>query len=334
MGRIRTARLLGMTHSVQLTETFHCLCISLVLCMICTLSGPLHAGDLSGFNHPVPGDIVVNEIMIDPGVVADADGEYIELYNRSTAGIDLNGWQIRDAGVDEHTIDNGGPLVIDSGTFLVLGRNANTDENGGVEVDYEYSGFVLSNSMDEIVLVDSEGTTIDSMMYSSDLGFQLEVGCSIELRNYYWDNTMAITWSAASQPFGMGDLGSPGVANSAYEEFKWVAIDARPDSQLVSPGDSMIVDIDLFNPGWLDWTCDVGSFLVLPDGSPFEGNPLDGPFSFTIRAQRVRHVRKAYVIPEAAFSGVYQLYYGVRNSDGDVFDYEQVQFEVSTLRAR
>jgi hypothetical protein len=285
-------------------------------------------------DHLLPGDVIVNEVMVDPDTVNDVDGEYIELYNRTSGNIDLNGWVLRDCGVDYHIIDNGGPLVIGPDELIVLARNAVIEENGGVEAQYEYTGFVLSNSLDEVILVDVDGVTIDSLIYSSDLGFPSEAGSALELRNPYWDNAMGPTWANADEPFGMGDHGTPGWENSAYEEFKWIAVDAAARSQTVDPGDSLVIDVQFFNPAWLDWTCEAASFLVLPNGSPFGGNPLDGPVNLSMPAGRVMSTRMTYFIPGAAFAGVYKIYYGVRERGGEVLDYEKVEFEVSSLRAR
>ena len=281
---------------------------------------------------PVPGDIVLNELMVDPHAVSDADGEYIELYNNTQNDIDIQGWVLEDHGVDFHVIENGGPLVIGPGQYVVLARNADPGQNGGFTADYEYTGFVLQNTTDEVVLTNPQGMAVDSLVYSGDLGFPLVVGSSIELRNQLWENTMGVTWHEASLDYGDGDFGSPGSQNSTHEDFKWVAVDAAIPEMNVSPGDSLVVFIELFNPAWLDWTCDAYSFLVLPGGSPFWGNPLEGPVNLVMTAGRNLHVRRAYYIPEAAFAGVYKIFYGAREENGgDVLDYESVDFVVSTL---
>ncbi len=79
-----------------------------------------------------PGDVVINEIMQNPAAVLDSAGEWFELFNASAAAIDLNGWTIRDDGSDSHRIQNGGPLWLPAGGYLVLGNNATFATNGGV----------------------------------------------------------------------------------------------------------------------------------------------------------------------------------------------------------
>ncbi len=304
------------------------------LFVLSIMPGGLRGADGQDLDHPVPGDIIITELMVDPASVGDTDGEYIELYNRTSADIDLEGWILMDAGSDDHVISNGGPLLIGAESYLVLARNADPAENGGFEADYQYSSYILSNQEDEVVLLTPEGEVIDSLRYRDDLGFPLEAGAALELRNPYWNNAMGVTWRTAEVPFGDGDLGTPGFGNSVQEPFTMVAVDAGPSMQTVPPGDSLVVSVCLFNPTWLDWTCDAASFLVMPGGKPYCHNPLDGPFGCRLEAGRVIEARRAYLVPDYAPPGIYELYYGVRGPDGDALDSEMIRFEVSALRVK
>ena len=93
-----------------------------------------------------PGEVVINEIIQNPAAVSDANGEWFELFNPTGSDIDINGWTIRDDGIDTHVINNGGPLLILAGGYLVLGTNTDTGTNGGAPVAYSYgSSWFLSN---------------------------------------------------------------------------------------------------------------------------------------------------------------------------------------------
>ena len=108
------------------------------------------------------GTVFVTEMMLNPAAVSDTAGEWFEIYNsRVDLSVDINGWTIRDQGSNLHVINNGGPLIVPPVGFLVLARNSDSALNGGVVVDYRYSGFVLSNTADEIELVDPVGTVVD-----------------------------------------------------------------------------------------------------------------------------------------------------------------------------
>ena len=161
------------------------------------------------------GDVIINEIMQNPAAVSDGCGEYFELYNTTDEGIDINGWVIKDKDYDSHTIDNGGSLIISAHSYLVLGNNADTLLNGNYHCDYEYSGFYLSNSDDEIILVDGT-VVIDSVYYDGGPVFPDPTGASMELDPAYQnadDNDNGANWYEAYTPYGDGDKGTPGSPN-------------------------------------------------------------------------------------------------------------------------
>ncbi len=161
------------------------------------------------------GDVVITEIMQDPAAVSDTTGEWIELYNASGRVIDLNGWTVRDAGVDHHRIQAGGPLLIVPGEYLVLGREADSAVNGGVVVDYDYSGFLLGNDADEIILLDGANNEVDRVAYDGGDAFPNPTGASMTLLDVTLDNSLGASWGASWLPWpgGAGDFGSPGAAN-------------------------------------------------------------------------------------------------------------------------
>ncbi|MBU1974216.1 MAG: lamin tail domain-containing protein, partial [Nanoarchaeota archaeon] len=166
----------------------------------------------------VSADVVINEIMQNPDVVGDSDGEYLELYNTGDTAEDIDGWTIKDAGTNTHTIDDGGPLTISAEGYLLLCRNSNFAENGGLTCDYEYSSFSLDNSIDEIILEDDLLVEVDRVEYDDGATFPNPSGASMELINYILDNNVGTNWGEATTLFGDGDLGTPGAENSVYED--------------------------------------------------------------------------------------------------------------------
>ena len=152
--------------------------------------------------------------MQNPGAVSDANGEWFELFNSTGADVDIDGWTIEDNDVDAHVIDNGGPLVVPAGGYIVLGVNADSSANGGVTVAYQYpSDFFLSNSSDELVLRDGGLTEIDRVEWDDGATFPDPNGASMSLIDPALDNNVGGNWCTASTPFGDGDLGTPGAAN-------------------------------------------------------------------------------------------------------------------------
>ena len=161
---------------------------------------------------PIPA-IVINEIMQNPSAVSDDYGEWFELYNADSADVDINGWTIRDDDTDSHTINNGGPLVIPAGGYLVLARNGDPSLNGGLLADYVYSDFALANGADEVVLLDTSGQEVDRVNYDGGPNFPDPNGASMALKDPELDNNVGGNWETSTRPYGLGDLGTPGQAN-------------------------------------------------------------------------------------------------------------------------
>lgn len=167
-----------------------------------------------------PGDVIVHEIMKNPRAVFDSAGEWFELRNVTAAGIDINGWTIKDVNATPnlHVIANGGPLVVPASGYLVLGNNRNSLTNGGLTVHYQYpSSWQLGNSGDAVLLVDPAGVEIDRVQYDTTT-FPNPDGSSMALRHPSLDNTVGANWCQAGTPYGAGDKGTPGAANDCPGE--------------------------------------------------------------------------------------------------------------------
>lgn len=178
-----------------------------------------------------PGDLVVTEFMANPDAVTDATGEYVEVYNRSTASIDLNGFTLRDAGTNAHVI--GASLVLAPGTFAVLARTADPVGDGSVVPDYVYSGITLGNSADEVILETGGGAVVFELTYAD--GDPAGAGTAMELVNIERDAADgAVTeadYQGATDPLTNGDLGSPGAFGGTVLPVEWAGFDAAVDGR-------------------------------------------------------------------------------------------------------
>jgi hypothetical protein len=172
---------------------------------------------ITGGEPPV--ELVINEIMQNPAATSDNKGEWFELYNPGDSGVDIDGWTIRDNGVDLHVIDNEGPLVVPAGGFAVLGCNGKTVQNGGYTPDYVYDGFLLANGDDEVILEDELGALVDQVFYTGVSPWPNPDGASMELIDAATDNNVGSNWAEAIARGGTfdgsrTDLGTPGAVNS------------------------------------------------------------------------------------------------------------------------
>lgn len=123
-------------------------------------------------DEALAGDLVFSEMMVNPEIVDDEQGEWVELYNTSDQAIDVTGYTFRDDDVDAWILE--GPLVVQPGDYMVLCANTNPSQNGGVTCDgwffrdYQGAGLALANRADELVLARPDGLEIDWLQYGDD----------------------------------------------------------------------------------------------------------------------------------------------------------------------
>ncbi|MBT3300360.1 MAG: T9SS type A sorting domain-containing protein [Candidatus Marinimicrobia bacterium] len=153
--------------------------------------------------------IVITEIMPNPSAVSDANGEWIELYNQGTETVDIHGWHLKDADSDDHIFTNiAMSILLEPESYYVFCRNSDSGANGDINAFYDYDGFSLSNSSDEVILTDDTGAIVDEIYY--DGGFPFGSGVSMEIHDLDADNNLAENWHASTLSYGDGDLGTPG----------------------------------------------------------------------------------------------------------------------------
>ncbi|MFZ1753619.1 MAG: lamin tail domain-containing protein, partial [Caldilineaceae bacterium] len=150
--------------------------------------------------------LFISEFLADPAAVSDANGEWVELYNAGPDGVNLKDWTLADLDSDQHTIAS--DLFLAPGQFVVLGRNGNLLENGGVALSYIYAGFTLANGEDEIRLLRPDGTEEDRVIWGGESSLRTTPGKSLERTGF---GPVAV-WLVAETPWpgSAGDFGTPG----------------------------------------------------------------------------------------------------------------------------
>jgi hypothetical protein len=101
------------------------------------------------------GSVVLNEVAWG-GTAADANDEWIELWNPGAEPIDLAGWRLTDDGDVELYLAGS----IDAGGYFILERGGD-DTLSDVAAGQLYAG-ALSNSGEELRLIDPAGNVIDT----------------------------------------------------------------------------------------------------------------------------------------------------------------------------
>jgi hypothetical protein len=189
-------------------------------------------------------DLVINEIMQNPSVVADANGEWFEIYNKGNVEVPLQNWTIKDADNAIYTI-TGGSIPI--GSYFVFGNNSNTSVNGGVTIDYNYGTEIsLSNVTDELILLSPNNVLKDSVAWDNGATFPDPTGSSMALLDPNLDNSLGSNWVESTLMYGEGDYGTPGLPNY----FSDINLDLTAlDFDTVDVNDSGVLSLTISNQG-------------------------------------------------------------------------------------
>lgn len=115
--------------------------------------------------------IAITEFISNPLGIENG-AEWIEIYNFGPTTVDLNGWTLKDEGIENITI-SATSLILESDAFLILANNKTTFETewlGGTPDSrvIEISTFALANTTDQIILSNSSGTIVWSLAYDDD----------------------------------------------------------------------------------------------------------------------------------------------------------------------
>lgn len=255
--------------------------------------------------------IVITEVMANPASVSDSYGEWFEVLNTTDSTIDMHGWSIKDLDGDEHQLTSGQATIpILSGEYLILAKNGDQTQNGGVNVNYVYNGYSLSNSEDEIILVDASGAIVDEVHYSN--GWPFSSGVSMEIHDPFNDNALIENWFSSTISYGDGDTGSPGIPFDGTLEteeillspsnFDLVSLYPNPFNPevtiQVNVGEPGELNIDIFNLSGrrvktlANSTIGVGSYSFKWDSS---NNP-SGMYFFKLTIGETVMIRKALLL--------------------------------------
>jgi hypothetical protein len=179
--------------------------------------------------------VVINEIHYNPP--EDRDGEFIELYNRGGAAVDLSGFAF-DNGVD-YTFP-AGTVIAPGGYVVVTGSPDYLQETYGIAAFGPWEG-VLANRGEAVRLLDALGNPVDHVRYREDGRWSPWAdgrGSSLELIDPRQDNDLGSAWEASDETDKAG-----------WEEHRFTVADYRPAAEselhlyLVERGVCLIDDV-------------------------------------------------------------------------------------------
>lgn len=211
-------------------------------------------------NEPLPGDVVINEIMYDPPTDFS---EFVEIYVPGNKAFNLKNWTISD--------NSGNEVIITSETFFI--KNDEFDPFSSERVPNPFVILVpdetiqknseqrilvgaqfpsLNNSSDAIVLKDPNGVVIDSLTYFSSWGGN---HVSLERRSSELPSTLQENWGdhptdALASPAAANALGLDEEAPTllSFEILSDRTIELIFDEQLQDSSASKHLNFGLTNP--------------------------------------------------------------------------------------
>lgn len=158
--------------------------------------------------------VLVNEVMVNPLIVLDSLGEWVELFNAGEEAVDLSGYHLDGGEGEQCQLFPEVSFPLAAGDHAVIARYSELTGNGGLAVDFA-CGLMLSleNSVDSLTLIDNDGNTVDAISWEPQL--LPPPGASLARRSPYLPGDSADSWQASAASYGDGsNKGTPGQPNS------------------------------------------------------------------------------------------------------------------------
>jgi hypothetical protein len=177
--------------------------------------------------------VVINEINYNPSVENDA-GDWVEIYNWGRVDLDISGWIFKDDD-DTHQFAVPQNTILKSNEYLVLCKSSEnfTLIHPNVTNKLGNFDFGLGSTGDAVRLYDKSLQLVDSVTFGSEMPWPVEpngTGTTLELRQYFNDNTKAESWKSSVEK-----MGTPGIKNSITTGFDLLAGAGSEKQLLIYP---------------------------------------------------------------------------------------------------
>jgi len=201
-------------------------------------------------------DVVFSEIYYEPNSSSPLpNSEYIEIYNRSAAALDLTGWVVSDGNTDGLMPH----FILHPQSYIVLYKERDSALFAGINSIGTNLPSLNNDVGDHLQLFDSLGTLIDAVDFNDDYYHDTnkdDGGWSIERIDNDFTCANEFNWIASSSVLH----GTPGSTNSVQDVF---TDDVAPLVKSVFPSDSFSVQVvfnEALSGGYLDtWNYEIKS---------------------------------------------------------------------------
>lgn len=159
-------------------------------------------------NYDIP-LVVINEICYNSCEDGNSN-DWVEFFNPNYEAIDMSNWVFSDSEIGNNYVFPEGTIIHPRQYVVVCRYMDEFNQNYDLPFVYGDFGFNLSNSGDQLKLIDSLGVVVDSVNYSDDFPWPTRVDgdCyTLELIDYLSDNNNAGNWTDSTI------YGSPGETN-------------------------------------------------------------------------------------------------------------------------
>ncbi|NES82407.1 MAG: choice-of-anchor E domain-containing protein [Moorea sp. SIO1G6] len=183
---------------------------------------------------PEAGNIVINEVLYaQTGSSAEANDEFIELYNSSDNAVDISNWKLADSNLIFNSTDNTGNITGDAanpayifpnnttlqpGEYAVIWIGNNTSDHQAPDAafqDWLGKAAKLNNAGEDIWLYDEEFKIVDYIAYGSNNAINTPPSAELNL----WDDTYQRDLDGAStgQSISLTPNGEDGNTSACWE---------------------------------------------------------------------------------------------------------------------
>ena len=183
---------------------------------------------------PEAGNIVINEVLYaQTDTRAEANDEFIELYNASDNAVDISNWRLADSNLLINDTDNNGNITGDAanpayifpnnttlqpGEYAVIWIGNNTSDHQAADAafqDWLGSAAKLNNAGEDIWLYDDELKIVDYIAYGSNNAINTPPSAGLNL----WDDTYQgdLDGAATGQSISLTPNGEDGNTSACWE---------------------------------------------------------------------------------------------------------------------